>query len=134
MKYLLPVLCLFLIVGCEATTEQPAYTSSLTEEQALEAARFMGEARNVGTTGSMYPILHGNTVVALTDHWDGIREGDVIVFKYRGRSIIHQVYKSVSGGFWTRGTANRGWDQILVTYDMYEGTLIAIIPFRKEGE
>ena len=71
---------------------------------------------------SMLPILEAPTAVLVKPvPYDNIEAGDIVVFKYRNRLIVHRAVKKVSGVWLTQGDNLKKRDSMKVTRTSYQG-------------
>lgn len=66
--------------------------------------------------GSMEPTLQvGSLLYYHQENLDNFKQGDILVYKSKEHIISHRVVEKVSGGFITKGDANKTNDSIIVS-------------------
>ncbi len=87
-------------------------------------------------SGSMHPeIKKGDVTIIekLDGHFDELKEGQVIAYKYSNVTIVHRLTRIMKIGdtyyFYTKGDANNDEDAYTVQEDMIIGTVKAKIPY-----
>ena len=81
-------------------------------------------------TGSMQPMFGaGNMLIQeIVDKDTKLQTGDIIVYKYDGNLIIHQIVGELEGCFITKGMNNALPDSVCVTQEMVKYRLLFAIP------
>lgn len=93
-----------------------------------EVPNFIGYKPLVILSNSMQPNIDvGNLVIVKTKNEYNV--GDIIGYKSDNQNIIiHRITEATSSGFFTKGDANNTTDDMLVTDEIIEGSLITIVP------
>ena len=95
---------------------------------------FFGIDKYLVVSGSMEPSIPTGSVAVVNQNilFDDVKNGDVIVFRYKDMNIIHRVIdQAVIDGekhLKTKGDANECDDGYLTTADNYLGTTLFHIP------
>ena len=81
-------------------------------------------------TGSMQPMFGaGNLLVQeKVDSSTALNQGDIIVYSYDGKLIIHQIVGQLDNCYVTKGMNNPVPDSVCVTKDMIKYRLLFAIP------
>jgi hypothetical protein len=81
-------------------------------------------------TGSMQPMFGaGNMLIQeIVDENTVLETGDIIVYRYEGNMIIHQIVGEVEGCYITKGMNNALPDSVCVTHDMVKYRMLFAIP------
>lgn len=129
MRFLLPVLLIALLAGCGRPADlrqvRGEYDRSEVRHLAYSVAFEWGLlVRAVADTGSNGDIMGGRTFVLLTDSFDTIERGKLVVYRFGGKEIFHQVVGGGPGAWQVQGMANPSPDPVPVTRDNYVGTYV----------
>ena len=132
------ILACILMSGCGQP--KPSTNSSLdrkqTERVASAAAFAMrGTVCRIAATGSMEPVLNGNSYVVIEKcTLKDIGIGDIIAYTQSdGRNIVHRVIET-GAELWTRGDANNTNDPEKVTNSNLMGRVVVIVYGQKTND
>ena len=83
-------------------------------------------------SGSMTPHISKGDVVIVDKKFKNLKIGDVLAYKYEGKIIVHRVYKIINNNneyfIYTKGDANKDFDNYKITEDMFIGVVKIKIP------
>lgn len=83
-------------------------------------------------SGSMTPHISKGDVVIVDKKFKNLEIGDVLAYKYEGKIIVHRVYKIINNNneyfIYTKGDANKDFDNYKITEDMFIGVVKIKIP------
>lgn len=83
-------------------------------------------------SGSMTPHISKGDVVIVDKKFKNLEIGDVLAYKYEGKIIVHRVYKIINNNneyfIYTKGDANKDFDNYKITKDMFIGVVKIKIP------
>ena len=100
----------------------------------MVVSTFFGIDKYLVVSGSMEPNIPTGSVAVVNQNilFDDVKNGDVIVFRYKDMNIIHRVIdETVIDGekhLKTKGDANKCDDGYLTATDNYLGTALFHIP------
>ena len=79
---------------------------------------------------SMYPFMRNEKDRVCLERYDGrnLDAGDVILFKYHGRHILHRVYDMMSGRISPSG---REWNCASLSWRLFSRVWIRLFPVRR---
>jgi signal peptidase I len=138
MKFIFSSLTLacILLVGCGQPT-QPSTNSSLDKKQTERVAgaaayAIGGTVCRIADTGSMEPVLNGNSYVVIEKcAVKDVGLGDIVAFTQSdGRHIVHRVIDTGTE-LRTRGDANNYTDSEAVTTSNIMGRVVVIVYGKK---
>mgnify|MGYP004533079613 CR=1 FL=1 len=83
-------------------------------------------------SGSMTPHISKGDVVIVDKKFKNLEIGDVLAYKYEGKIIVHRVCKIINNNneyfIYTKGDANKDFDNYKITEDMFIGVVKIKIP------
>lgn len=98
---------------------------------ALRLMAATGAGPFIVTSPSMAPAINTGDAVIVNYASPGIRIGDTILFKIKGRRTVHRVISITQEGgtfFKTKGDANSVADSELVEKESVEGKVVLVVP------
>lgn len=114
----------------------PAYTSSLTQSQALALATSTAELSggtvySVKDTGSMRPLIDSNCYLLVVDDYENTPVDSMVLFWRDETLVVHLVFDKNERRMRTAATSGQGWDRTEITHAEYVGTVIGHFYFNK---
>lgn len=101
---------------------------------AVLIAQLFGIHRYIVVSGSMEPSLYAGDIVFVNSNveFENVKIGDVIIFQYEGKNIIHRVvdeaWIETERFLKTKGDNNKSADGYLTTEENFCGVAIGQIP------